>query len=163
MKRLLLATICMLLICPATRAGWLGEVKISHEPEKKGQIDYTVRITPAKTHSCDQIIFECVYHQEFPWVNLRGKKYLKIHEPVSFTYRRQKVKLVADLDTCISFRVPISKERLSTIYGQKVFRKGFPITISRIKLSGLTEGKIRWSHDLKSDGKHDLTIRKKDK
>jgi len=156
MKRLLLGTLCLFLLCPAGRAGWLKEVEISHEPEKDGQMDYTVRILPARTHSCDRIVFECVYHQEFPWEDVRGRRYIKIHEPVSFTYRRPSVRLVADLDAYISFKVPISMARLTAAYGAGVFREDSAVTISRIKLSGLAEGQTCWSYDLKSDRTHDL-------
>jgi len=163
MKRLLLGSFVLLFFCRMGQADWLKEVELSHDPEKDGQADYTVRILPAQTHLCDQIILECVYRQKFPWENARGKKYIKIHEPVSFTYRRHHVRLVADLDAYISFRVPISPERLSSAYGPTVFRKGVPITVSRIKISGLLKGKPLWSHDLEADQKHDLTDKKEEK
>ena len=160
MKRLFLAGFCLLLFFSVGQAGWLKEVEISHEPEKNGQMDYTVRFLAATSHSCDQIVFECMYHQEFPWENARGQKYMKIHEPVSFVYSRHHAKLVAALDNNISFRVPISMKRLSEAYGKKTFRKGSPVTISRLKISGLVKGKPLWSHDLEADKKHDFTRKK---
>ena len=157
MKRLSISVLVGLACCVGARAGWISEIEISSEPTEDGQVDYSVRILPGKTHQCDKIVFECVYHQKFPWENARGKKYIKVHEPVSFAYRRRDVGLVDSLDTHISFRVPLSRKRLVAAYGDKVFQKEYPITISRMKITATSAGETRWSYDLKADGMHDLT------
>jgi hypothetical protein len=135
-------------------AEWLSEVEITHDPVKKGEQEFTVRIMPNKTHQCDKIVFECIYHQEFPWENARGKAYTKIHEPVPFTYRARSVRLVADLDSYTNFRVPISLELLSKAYGEKVFNKDYPVTIDRLRITGSSASGILWKHELKAPGLH---------
>ena len=132
--------------------GLISEIEISSEPEKDGQRDFSVRLLPGKTHRCDDIVFECVYHQEFPWENLRGKKYTKIHEPVSFVYYSNNVRMVADLDRYISFRVPMSLTRLKKAYGEKTFNKEYVITIGHIKIKGMRDKEVIWSYDLPAGG-----------
>ena len=136
---------------------WIREVEIASEPARNGQKDFTVRILPARTHRCETLVFECVYHQEFPWVNARGKEYVKIHEPVRFAYRRKGVKFVNDLDKYVSFRVPVSLARLQTMYGDKVFNAEHPVTVARMKISVLAgEDEVAWSRELPAEGKHVL-------
>lgn len=150
---------CALFTLDAVAQGntWLQEIEITSEPERKGKKDFTVRILPGKTHDCDKIIFECIYHQEFPWEDARGRKYTKIHEPVTFKYRRRDIKLVDDLDTYVSFRVPISMKRLATAHGRKVFNKNYPVSVARLKIKAVSGNQTRWSHELKATGVHKLT------
>jgi hypothetical protein len=148
---------CVLLACGAARAGWLKQIEITSDPLKDGQKDYTVRILPGKTHQCDKIVFECVYCQQLPWEDARGKAYIKNHEPVSFTYRRLDVGLVNDLDTFVSFRVPIGLDKPIAAYGDKVFNKDVPVTISRMIITATAAGETLWSYELKGEGVHDLT------
>ena len=135
-------------------ADWLSEVEITRDPVKKGEQEYTVRLLPNKTHQCDKVVFECVYRQEFPWENARGKVYTKIHEPVPFTYRSRDVRLVADLDNYTNFRVPIGLELLAKAYGDKVFNKDYPVTIARIRITGSSASGVLWQHELKVPGLH---------
>ncbi|MCK5528937.1 MAG: hypothetical protein KAI74_04585 [Kiritimatiellae bacterium] len=130
----------------------ISEVEIKSDPEKDGQRDFTVRILPAVTHKCEEIIFECVYRQQFPWENLQGKKYVKTHEPVAFSYYRHDVRLVADLDKYISFRVPMSMKLLEKAYGDKTFNKDYPVTIGRLKITAKRGKVVLWSYDLEAGG-----------
>lgn len=129
-----------------TSAGWFREIEVTSEAEAEGKQDITVRLRPDTTHHCDVIEFECVYRQEFPWEDARGKKYTKVHEPVSFIYRRADVKLVNDLDCYISFRVPVDRKDLEARYGNTVFNKQCPITISRVKITGKVNGQTLWTY-----------------
>jgi len=133
---------------------WFKEIEIKSDPEAKGQKDYTVKFSPEKTHDCEKIVFECAYHQEFPWEDYRGRKYTKIHEPVAFTYRRLDVKFVNELDNYVSFRVPINLALLEEAYGPRVFNKGYPVAIPRMRITGFADGKKIWSYELKTDAKH---------
>lgn len=126
--------------------GWFREIEVTAETEVEGKQDITVRLRPETTHHCDVIEFECVYHQEFPWEDARGKKYTKVHEPVSFLYRRTDVKLVNDLDLYISFRVPVDRKDLEARYGSTTFNKNAPITISRVRITGKVGRQALWSY-----------------
>jgi hypothetical protein len=132
------------------------EIEITHDPEVKGKTVYTVRMMPAETRSYDAITFECVYHQEFPWVDTRGRKSTKVHEPVTFKYRRTDVELVNDLDAYINFRVPTSREQLDRIYGPKVFNKDHPVTVAHIRMTAVAAGETVWRYDLAAPGKHNI-------
>ena len=142
----------MWLLSAAAYAGPISEIEINSEPEKDGQRDFSVRFMPGKTHQCDDIVFECVYRQQFPWENLQGKKYTKIYEPVSFTYYSHNVRMVADLDKYISFRVPMSIERLKKAYGEKTFNEKYPVTVGHIKIKALRGKEVIWSYDLEAGG-----------
>jgi len=160
---LLLLSVTVLLSSSA-HAEWIREIEITSDPEVDGKKIFTVRFMPKKTFKYDRILFDCVYRQELPWENARGKKYTKVYEPVSFTYRHSDVKLVNDLDHYSSFRVPIGLKRLQAIYGPKLFNKVRPITIARMKISGISKGKTIWSYELAAKGKHviaDLKHRRK--
>jgi hypothetical protein len=142
-------------IAVQAQTNWVREIEITSEPEAGGQQDFNVRITPARTHACSNIEFECVYRQVFPWTDAAGRKSRKIHEPVVFTYRRPDVKAVNDLDLNISFRVPVSLDRLGIIYGPKVFNGGFPVAVDRMRISGRAPDGVLWSCEVKASGKHD--------
>jgi len=133
---------------------WFTEIEIGAEKEVDGQRDFTVKFTPGITHQCDQVVLECIYHQEFPWTNARGKKYTKVHEPVRFSYRRHAVKFVNDLDVYISFRAPVSMKRLQRIYGPKVFNEDHAVTIARMRLRGIRGEKELWAFELRPGMKH---------
>lgn len=135
---------------------WVRDVEIKKVLGRDGQDEYTIRITPGKTQQYAELRFECVYHQEFPWTNFRGERYQKIHEPVSFVYRRRDAHLVNDLDFCVSFRVPMKREVLEDKYGEKVFNKKYPITVSKIRFSGIVDSKALWTVDLPSEGKYKI-------
>jgi hypothetical protein len=132
------------------------EIEITRDPEVRGKTIYTVRMMPSETRSYDAITFECVYHQEFPWIDTRGRKSMKVHEPVTFTHRRADIKLVNDLDAYVNFRVPTSREQLDRIYGPKVFNKEHPVTVARIKMTAVSKGEKVWSYDLEAPGKHNI-------
>lgn len=146
----------LLLIGGAPASDWIRMVEVTSEPEANGQKDYTIRFAPRKTQLCDKVVFECVYHQEFPWEDVWGKKYTKMHEPVPFTYQRAKVKFVNDLDEYVSFRIPVSMERLKEKYGPKVFNKDYPVTVDRIEISGMVKGETIWSFSVPAKGKYIL-------
>jgi hypothetical protein len=132
--------------------GPINQIEIKSDPEKNGQRDFTVRILPNKTHKCDKVVFESVYQQQFPWENLQGEKYIKIYEPVAFTYNSSNVRLVADLDKYISFRVPVSLDLLKKAYGVKTFNAEYPVIIGHIKIKGIRGEEVLWHYDLKAGG-----------
>jgi len=136
-------------------SSWVRELEIRCEPEQDGQSDYTVRIRPGASRRYDRVLFECVYHQEFPWEDLRGRSYTKIHEPVRFTYRRADVKLVNDLDAYISFRVPVGHEQLRRMYGPKVFNDAFPVSVPRMRITAVSDGAPAWSYEVAVPGAYD--------
>ena len=157
MIRLISFLLLTALVAAPVRAEWLNEAEISVEPSSKpGEMHYTVRLAAGKTRSYDELVFKLHYHQTFPWVDVHGKKSIRVHEPVSFTYRRRAVKLVVDLDRHISFRVPVDRKELENIYGEKTFNKDYPVTIQRMTISGVLEGKTLWTYDMPSEGKHDI-------
>jgi len=144
------------LVCPGaeTNESWFQEIEILSEPAPKGHEDYSVRFTPAKTHRCSRIVFECVYRQRFPWKRADGKRVMKIHEPARFTYTRKAVKAVNDLDVQVSFRVPVTLEHLQRIYGKKTFNAKVPVVVDRVALRGYNGTNTLWSYELTTPGKH---------
>jgi hypothetical protein len=146
---------CLLAFPMASPAQWFREVQVSSEPELNGKKDYTVKFAPQKTHDCERIVFECVYHQEFPWEDVRGKKYTKVSEPVVFTYRRLDVKFVNELDNYLSFKVPVSLPLLEEAYGPRVFNKQHPVSIPRIRIAAYVQDKPIWAYELKTESKFD--------
>ena len=142
----LIAVVCL--------AGGVREVEISYDPPARGQQIYTVRLRPDLTCSYDKILFECVLHQEFQWAVTNEQKRIKIHEPAIFTFRRPDVKLVDDLDCFISFRVPVALEKLKEIYGLTAFRTNVPVTVSRMKISGIVSNQPLWVIDTPAAGFH---------
>jgi hypothetical protein len=156
MKARALAAMAFAVVVSAASAGFVREIEVKMEPEQDGQRDVTVRIMPDVTREYDRLVIECVYHQEFPWEDVTGKKITKIHEPVFFTYARPAVKLVNDLDAYVSFRLPVSLNRLQQTYGPKVFNAAYPITVPRLRIAAESGGKAVWSYTVPSEGKADL-------
>ena len=139
---------CCLLAAATSQAGWFRAIQVTVEDAVKGKRDFSVRFHPAKTHVCERVEIECIYHQEFPWENVRGKKYIKIHEPVTFEYRRRGVKMVNDLDEYISFRAPYGLDALTRKYGPKVFNDDYPVTVDRLRVTGYAKGEEIWSYEV---------------
>ncbi len=130
-------------------------LEITTEPEDSGKVIYTVKITPGQTEDIDLLSFECVYHQEFPFEDSSGKKYTKIHEPESFTYKEKNVRLVDELDKDFNFRVPARLDLLLKIYGDKTFNEKYPVSVSSMKIKAMKGGKKLWEHKLpKAEGKY---------
>lgn len=148
-----------LLALPLAACGedYLVEIEIAPEEEAYGQKDYTVRLLPGKTHRCKVITFGCVLQQKFPWEDTRGRKYIKVHEPMTYVYRERDVKLVHDLDRYISFRAPIGLDRLKRMYGEKTFNPDHPVVVSRIKMTATGEdGAELWSYELEPKGTYSM-------
>lgn len=153
-----LVTVMALLLCNcAAQAEWLREVEISSEAAKDGKRLFTVRILPGQTRNYAALEFECVLHQSFPWEDARGRRIKKTHEPVSFIYRHADARLVDDLDAYFNFRVPVSLERLKRKYGDTVFNPDYPVSVSRIKISGLEQKKkVLWTREFPAKGVHTI-------
>ena len=133
-------------------AGPVREVEITPDPVQGDQQIFTIRITPGETRVYDKMLFECIYHQEFASQATASQGTQVVHEPESFVYRRRDIKLVDDLDTHISFRVPISHAKLRDMFGLTAFNTNAPVSISRITITAFTtEGKA-WALDLKANG-----------
>lgn len=104
-----------------------------------------IRMTPTETVEIHRMVFDCVLRQEFLWRGSDGEERLRTIEPARFTHREQNVRMVADLDLHVMFRVPIREEDLLRAYGTRTFRPGFPVVISRIRIEAQDEaGKPVW-------------------
>lgn len=132
------------------------EIEITSEPEEDGKKVFSFRMLPGKSIDYDELEFKCILRQEFPWEDLRGRKTTKIHEPVVFVYRHAEARLVDDLHAYFNFRVPISLERLIKKYGEDVFNPDAPVTVARIRISGIKDAKVLWSHELEAKGTHTI-------
>jgi hypothetical protein len=139
----------------ANVTNWIREIEITPDPIRDGHQIFAFRFMPDKTASYDLIAFECTYHQEFPWEDVRGRKYTKIHEPVTFVFRRAGPSFVNDLDAYINFRVPMAMPLLIQSYGPTTFNKEAPISISTIAIVATVNGQTAWSVKLPSKGKFD--------
>lgn len=153
MTRRMSAVVAVLLyaLCATADEPWFNLIAVTAEPPVDGLRDFTVQLRPRVTHECDKVVVECIYRQEFPWQDARGKPVTKIHEPVRFVYRRQDVRFVNDLDTYISLRVPVSRPRLERMYGNRVFNKDVPVSVQRVRVAGLCTAGERWSYELDVD------------
>ena len=139
------------------RAGELREIEITPDPpDPRGLQIYTLRLRPDANEECDKIVFECMYHQEFPWDMTNETTRIRVIEPAFFTYQRKDVKLVEDLDYYVSFRVPVGMPLLQEKYGATTFNTNFPVTVSRIKLKATAKGKTIWCYEVAAQGLHDV-------
>ncbi len=145
---------CLFLFCLSAISQEIQTLEITTEPEDSGKTIYTLRITPGMTENIDVLSFECIYHQEFPFEDSSGKKYTKIHEPESFTYREKNVRLVDELDKYFNFRVPLTLQLLIPIYGDKTFNDKYPVTVSTMKIKAQKDGKKLWEHKIRAQGKY---------
>lgn len=136
-----------------TLAEPVREIDVSSTPPENGQQTFTIRFTPDETFSCDKVTFDCTYQQAFTNEATGQKRELKTHEPGVFTYRRKDVKMVADLDNYISFRVPISLDRLVEIYGPTAFNTNHPVSVARICITASGE-QTTWSCEIPASGTH---------
>jgi len=155
MPRLVLAAIllaCGVSTAPAGPAEWVSRVRVLADPPKNGQVTYAVRFTPERTLSYEAITFECVYRQEFPWEDFKGRKFTKVLEPVIFTFRRAAVSFVAELDADVNFQVPVDYATLADKYGPTTFNKDYPITINRIRITAVVAGAEAWQVELPGAG-----------
>lgn len=134
---------------------WVREMEIKSEPEADGQKVFMIRFTPDRTVTYDELVFECVYRQEMPWEDIRGKKFTKVIEPVTFKFRRASVPFVNDLDADVNFKVPVSYARLADKFGITTFNKSYPISVNRIRISATSGGAPVWEVELAGEGKFD--------
>lgn len=158
---MILGLVLVSLMASAARGDeWLRTVKIAVEKPDDGQQIFNICLTPNKSVAYDQLIFECVYKQEIPWQDAKGRRQTKVPEPVFFTYRRAPAKLVADLDCNISFRVPVSYERLSQMFAEHTFATNAPITVDRIRIFGERGDARLWEQDFKVPGTYTIEAQK---
>ena len=151
MKRTILMLLTAL-IAGARADEWTSVLKITMDPPDSSQQILNICFTPAKAAVYDQLIFDCIYHQEYPWVDLSGKTVTRVIEPVVFTYRRLAVKMVAELDCHTSFRAPVGFKRLNETFGEKTFATNAPVFIDRLRITGEVNGEALWRHELKVPG-----------
>lgn len=152
MLRLGALVLSVALTCSADE--WLLAVNIKLEPPDDGQQIVNVCFKPAQSVAYDQVVFECVYRQQFTWTDSQGHQALKTLEPVAFTYRRAPVNMVADLDCHVSFRAPVSYQRLAEGFGTSTFATNAPIVINRLRIRGERGGACLWRQELSSPGDH---------
>lgn len=141
------------LLAVAALADPVREIEITPNPPEKDQQILNIRFTPGETVEYEKVTFDCVFHQEFPSEATFKTNSLTVHEPATFTYRRKDVKMVEDLDTHISFRVPLGLDVLVEKYGQTTFNTNYPVSISKIVITA--SGKAcTWSCELPATGLH---------
>lgn len=131
------------------------EIEITSNPPDPatGQQLFNVRLTPDETAEYERISFDCVLRQAFTDQATHTKSSMKIHEPAVFTYRRKDVKMVQDLDTHISFRIPVGHQRLQEIFGQTAFNTNYPVTVDRMVIT--TSGpQLSWTNEVPASGVH---------
>ena len=158
MKRLALV-FCALAATTGLADEWVRTIRIAIEPPEDGQRILNLRFTPNKTVEYDMLLIECVYRQSLPWQDEQGRSTFKILEPVVFTYRRPALKMVADLDLNMSFRVPISHARLADAFGSDTFKTNFPIVIDRLRIIA-ERGEARlWEQELQVPGLYEIKTR----
>lgn len=149
-KQILIGTIvCWVSLTSHAGLSKIQELEVTREDEGTGKSIFTTHMLPGETRKFDKIDYILTYHQQFPFEDSRGRKYVKIHNPAEFKYSRKKVKLVEDLDHFVNFRVPVSRERLKIIYGKLTFHPKFPITIPNIKIQAYDDGELVWEHVVK--------------
>ncbi len=151
--------IVLLLLRQAVSAEPVREVEITSTPLDKGQQILNIRFTPGLTVQYEKITIDCVLHQEFPSEATHKAGGIKIHEPATFTYRRKDVRMVEDLDTHISFRVPTGMDRLMEMYGPTAFNTNFPVCVSRVIISASSTS-TTWSCELPASGTHKPPFKK---
>lgn len=139
--------------CHIALAEPVREIEITSTPPENGQQTFTVRFTPDETAEYDKVSFDCILQQVFTNQATHQAKGLKIHEPGVFTYRRKDVKMVTDLDAHISFRVPVSLDRLQEIYGQTAFNTNHPVTVARMVITA-SGPQLNWSCEIPASGIH---------
>ena len=154
MKVLLPVLGSLAVVLAASADEWLQHAAIKLEPPDDGQQIVNVCLKPAKTVAYDQVVFECVYRQQFPWTDLQGRRSIKTLEPVAFTYRRAPAGMVADLDCNISFRVPVSYLRLAEAFGTSTFTTNAPIVINRLRIRAEKGGHALWQQELSVPGEY---------
>ncbi len=133
-------------------AGPVSEIEVTPDPIKNGSQIFTFRFSPSETRIYSVIVFDCIYHQEFPNPSSHQPTAIKIMEPATFTYRSRDVKMVDGLDCNISFRVPRDIQKLIESYGENLFNTNFPATVSRIKVTAFEKETATWSYELKPEG-----------
>mgnify|MGYP000871090508 CR=1 FL=1 len=136
---------------------WIATIGITIDQPDGNQQVVSLAFKPVKTAVYDKLVFECIYRQEMPWTDERGKPITKVIEPVTFVYRRANVKLVAELDFFCNFRAPYGYDKLTQDFGLNTFAKeGGPITIDRLRISGEIDGKRVWQYELKAGKVHEI-------
>lgn len=143
--RMILLNLWLLMPLPVCGADGIKEAEVTSDPPAGGQQTVTIRLRPSRSHICDRITFDCTLRQEFPWETGWQQKTNRVHEPATFPHRRKEVKLVEDLDCYISFRVPVAMDRLVDIYGTATFNTNYPVTVSRVRITGTVKDETVWS------------------
>lgn len=138
----------------AVMADPIREVEVTTDPPDKGQQMITIRMTPGETATYDVVAFSCVYRQVFASETSDQTGKTVVHEPEKFVYRRKDFKMVDDLDCHVSFRVPVSLDRLKAIYGDTTFRTNAPVTIPRLTVSASVNKQVQWSFEVPTSGTH---------
>jgi hypothetical protein len=130
------------------------EWEIKSDPPAAGRQIITVRLTPSETAAYDVLLFECALRQEYTRRDSSGAERRRVVEPAVFTYRERDVKMVRDLDCHVSFRVPVGVAEARAAFGNTLFVDDAPVTISRIRIVALRDGKRVWSVASPAAGLH---------
>jgi len=112
-------------------------------------------MTPSETREYDQLVFECVLHQEYEKRGSDGSIRRVTTEPATFVYREKNVRMVAELDKHISFWVPLGMEDIQQAYG-KLFSTNAPVTVARFRITAVSKGENVWSIEVPAGGVHEF-------
>lgn len=136
--------------------GWVGVAAAADVPFRRvearlqpplpsGINVYSVKMTPIKTVEVPRLLFICTLRQEFQWRGSDGLEITRVIEPAVHTHLEENVRLTADLDRHISFRVDLRQENLVQTYGPRTFRPNNPVTVSRIRIEAQdASGSMLW-------------------
>jgi len=115
------------------------------DPPDRGKQVVTISATPTATFSEELLEIECQYRQEFDWPPQGRNKIRRTIEPGVFTHRVKNVRFVDSLETHLSFFVPVDVRELREKHGPTTFVTNAPVTISRVQVSAVSNGVVRWS------------------
>jgi len=148
MKRILPGMMVLLtgsLLNAAAEEAPLTNIVVRLDPPDRGRQVVTITATPTATFTEELLEVECQYRQEFDWPPRGRKTFRRIIEPAVFVYRVKNHRFVDSLDTHISFFVPVDVKTLREAHGPTTFVTNVPVTISRVQVSALSNGVVRWS------------------
>lgn len=115
------------------------------DPPDRGKQVVTISATPTATFSEEMLEIECQYRQEFDWPPQGKNKVRRTIEPAVFIHRVKNPRFVDAFDAHFSFFVPVDVRELREKHGPTTFVPYAPVTISRVQVSAISNGAVRWS------------------
>lgn len=138
----------------ASAGAGVSQWEVTSDPPSGGRQVFTVRMTPSETAAYDLLLFECTLRQEYVRTDSSGAARRRVTEPAVFAYRERDVRMVRDLDRHASFRVPVGVAEARAAFGETLFVDDAPVTISKMKITALREGRPVWTVEGPAAGVH---------